>query len=456
MDDKIIMLPVTELYPHPDNPRRELGDLTELANSIRERGVLQNLTVTPREGGGYTVLGGHRRRAAAINAGLTALPCVVIEGISLADQIALMLCENMQRNELTLAEQAQGVQMMIDLGIPAGEVAQKTGLSESTVRRRLKLAEFDRAALERACGTNITIDDILSLTEIKDAKKRDEVLSKAGTPQFASARMSAISEQRIAETLPLMTREFDELAEKTDKVDWDKYTSRRNFYAQSYKAGDLAAYIMREGITGKLVYVQSCSSFTIYSERPQAGQKNKSPDEIAAEKRRAEFNANKDKLEMLTEEAYDRRCNFVEILRPAVLDDKFFSRLCVRLAVASTVYNYQIDTVDTELYLDQLGVTLPGGYDIDSGKPETYAAVLAGVEDAPAARLRMVLYALGDSADNGYSIARLSSCTHEHKDNPVLDLIYEILTELGYTMTDWEQLLKDGTHPLISGNGIEG
>lgn len=456
MDDKIIMLPVTELYPHPDNPRRELGDLTALENSILERGVLQNLTVTPREGGGYTVLGGHRRRAAAINAGLEALPCVVIEDISLADQIALMLCENMQRNELTLAEQAQGVQMMIDLGIPAGEVAKKTGLSESTVRRRLKLAEFDKATLERACSKNITIDDILSLSEIKDAKKRDEVLSKAGTPQFASARMSAISEQRIAEALPLMTREFDELAEKTDKVDWDKYTYRCNFYARSYVAGDLARYITREEITGKLVYSQLCSSFTIYSERPQAGQKNKSPDKIAAEKRRAEFNANKDKLEMLTADAYDRRCGFVEGLRPAVLDDKFFSRLCVRLAVASAVYNYRIDTVDTELYLDQLGVTLPGECDIDSDKPETYAAVFAGVEDAPAARLRMVLYALGDSADNGYIRAGYASCTLEHKDNPALDLIYDILAELGYTMTDWERQLKDGTHPLISGNGVEG
>lgn len=456
MDDKIIMLPVTELYPHPDNPRRELGDLTALENSILERGVLQNLTVTPREGGGYTVLGGHRRRAAAINAGLEALPCVVIEDISLADQIALMLCENMQRNELTLAEQAQGVQMMIDLGIPAGEVAKKTGLSESTVRRRLKLAEFDKATLERACSKNITIDDILSLSEIKDAKKRDEVLSQAGTPQFASARMSAIQEQRIAEVLPLMVREFDELAEKTDEVDWNKYTSRCNFYARSYVAGGLSRYITSEGITGKLVYVQLGSGFTIYSERPQAGQKNKSPDKIAAEKRRAEFNANKDELEMLTEDAYDRRCNLVETLRPAVLDDKFFSRLCVRLAVASAVYNYRIDTVDTELYLDQLGVTLPGECDIDSGKPETYAAVFAGVEDAPAARLRMVLYALGDSADNGYIRAGYASCTLEHKDNPALDLIYDILAELGYSMTDWERQLKDGTHPLISGNGVEG
>lgn len=455
MDDKIIMLPVTELYPHPDNPRRELGDLTELTSSIRERGVLQNLTVTPREGGGYTVLCGHRRRAAAINAGLTALPCVVIEDISLADQIALMLCENMQRNELTLAEQAQGVQMMIDLGIPAGEVAQKTGLSESTVRRRLKLAEFDRAALERACGTNITIDDILSLSEIKDAKKRDEVLSKAGTPQFASARMSAIQEQRIAEVLPLMVREFDELAEKTDEVDWNKYTYRCNFYARSYVAGGLSRYITREGITGKLVYVQLGSGFMIYSERPQAGKKTKAPAICAAEKRRAEFNANKDKLEMLTADAYDRRCNFAEILRPAVLDDKFFSRLCVRLAVASTVYNYQIDTVDTELYLDQLGMTLPGGYDIYSGKPETYAAVLAGIADNHKARLRMALYALGDFAANGYVRVNYYSLTNEHKDNPPLDLIYETLEELGYTMTDWERQLKDGTHPLIVGDGAE-
>ena len=62
MDDKIIMIPAVELYPHPDNPRKELGDLSELTDSIRAMGVLQNLTVTPREGGGYTVLGGQEQQ----------------------------------------------------------------------------------------------------------------------------------------------------------------------------------------------------------------------------------------------------------------------------------------------------------------------------------------------------------------------------------------------------------
>ncbi len=102
-------IPVDKLFPHPDNPRKELGDLTELADSIRAKGVMQNLTVVPfvskvnpkfNGKGLYTVIIGHRRCAAAKLAGLAELPCVVVE-MTPEEQVATMLLENMQRVDLT-------------------------------------------------------------------------------------------------------------------------------------------------------------------------------------------------------------------------------------------------------------------------------------------------------------------------------------------------------------------
>lgn len=105
--DNIQMIPTYDLFPHPQNPRKELGDLEELVDSIKANGVLQNLTVVPRDGGGYTVIIGHRRLEAARRAGLTELPCAVTY-MTEEEQIRTMMIENMQRSDLTAIEQADG------------------------------------------------------------------------------------------------------------------------------------------------------------------------------------------------------------------------------------------------------------------------------------------------------------------------------------------------------------
>lgn len=76
----LVMLPIDKLYPHPDNPRKSLGDLTELSESIKAKGVMRNLTVVPRaeRDGTYTIIIGHRRHAAAKKAKLKELPCVIV------------------------------------------------------------------------------------------------------------------------------------------------------------------------------------------------------------------------------------------------------------------------------------------------------------------------------------------------------------------------------------------
>ena len=70
---------VSKIFPHPDNPRKNLGDIQELSDSIKANGVLQNLTVVPMSSGQYTVVIGHRRLAAAKKAGLSVVPCVAME-----------------------------------------------------------------------------------------------------------------------------------------------------------------------------------------------------------------------------------------------------------------------------------------------------------------------------------------------------------------------------------------
>lgn len=103
------------IHQHPDNPRKDLGDLTELSESIKKKGIMQNLTVIPgywdenraHHDEGYTLIIGHRRFAAGKMAGVTMYPCRIVEDMSYKDQVGTMLEENMQRIDLTPLEQAE-------------------------------------------------------------------------------------------------------------------------------------------------------------------------------------------------------------------------------------------------------------------------------------------------------------------------------------------------------------
>lgn len=167
------------IHPHPDNPRKDLGDLTELAESIKKNGIMQNLTVIPKEGepGEYITIIGHRRSAAAKLAGVTEAPCRVVEDMTDKEQMSTMLEENMQRNDLTIWEQAQGFQMMLDLGETEDTIAEKTGFSKKTIRHRLNIAKLDSKTLmekERQDGYQLSLTDLYELEKIKDVKTRED------------------------------------------------------------------------------------------------------------------------------------------------------------------------------------------------------------------------------------------------------------------------------------------
>lgn len=180
----IIMLNRNQLEPHPDNPRKDLGDLEELKESIREHGIMQNLTVVPKgdgliDSGDYRILIGHRRFAASEGI-LEELPCVIAEGLTDREQVGIMLCENMQRSDLTYLEQAHGFQMMLDLGDTVETISKKTGFSKTTIKHRLSINEIKQESLDEALKWfQPTITDFIDLEKVDDIKKRNEILEEA-------------------------------------------------------------------------------------------------------------------------------------------------------------------------------------------------------------------------------------------------------------------------------------
>ena len=130
-ESKIVMIKTQRLRHHPDNPRKDLGDVTELADSVKKNGIMQNLTVIPIEGTEeFYVLIGNRRMEACLQAGLEEVPCRIVSNISKKEQVGIMLEENMQRSDLTIIEQAEGFQMMLDLGETVDSISEKTGFSK--------------------------------------------------------------------------------------------------------------------------------------------------------------------------------------------------------------------------------------------------------------------------------------------------------------------------------------
>lgn len=186
LDDSLLTtLHISDIDPHPDNPRKDLGDLEELTESIQKNGIMQNLTVVPVDEDNpvkYICLIGHRRLAAAKAAGIYQVPARIVFGLSHKDQVGIMLEENMQRNDLTIVEQAQGFQMMLDLGETEETIAEKTGFSRTTVHHRLQLAKLDQKELKRRQDDEsfqLSLKDLYALEKVKDINKRNEILKGA-------------------------------------------------------------------------------------------------------------------------------------------------------------------------------------------------------------------------------------------------------------------------------------
>jgi len=177
---------VDQIDSHPSNPRKDLGDLTELAASIQEQGLLEPVLLVPgAQGSGkfpsrYTVIAGHRRTAAAREAGLTTVPAIIREGMTQAEQLEVMLVENLHRSDLTIFEEAHGMRGLFDFGMKRTQIAKRTGRAAKTVGQRLAIANLPASVETSVANKSLTLDEAITLADIagRDKSVYDDLVVK--------------------------------------------------------------------------------------------------------------------------------------------------------------------------------------------------------------------------------------------------------------------------------------
>jgi ParB family chromosome partitioning protein len=172
------MIPLDKLDPNPEQPRMDFGDLTELTASIAEKGVLEPLLVKPnRLTGRWMIIAGERRFRSAQKAGLKEVPCVEME-VDDGTIAEIALIENMQRKDLTVWEEADGLLALCErFGYTHDDVARKVGKSRTTVTEAMAIARIPEDVREICKQADINAKS--SLLQIVRQPDDDSMISLA-------------------------------------------------------------------------------------------------------------------------------------------------------------------------------------------------------------------------------------------------------------------------------------
>ncbi len=201
---RVVFLPARAIRPNPSQPRKIFQEdaLTELAESIRQHGILQPLSVR-RVGTSYELIAGERRLRAGILAGLTEIPCIVM---SMDDRESGMtaLVENLQRQDLDFIEEARGIsRVMEQWSMSQEQVARLLGKSQSSVANKLRLLRHSPQvlqALRQAALTERHARALLKLPTEPEKLKAIETISRLGmsvarTEQYIDSLLDAPGER---------------------------------------------------------------------------------------------------------------------------------------------------------------------------------------------------------------------------------------------------------------------
>lgn len=192
-------LNITAIHPHPRNPRRDLGDLTELAASIKAQGLIQPVVVARRDDG-YVLIAGHRRHRAATLAGHGTVPALIRDDLtSDAQIIEAMLIENVQRTDLTALEEADAYAQLELLGVKEAAMAQATGRAPKTVKERLLIAGLPAERREQIEAGTLSVEGAVKCGRLRAKYAGDtgalELIDKAGVWSFSGGSLTHLQDR---------------------------------------------------------------------------------------------------------------------------------------------------------------------------------------------------------------------------------------------------------------------
>jgi ParB family chromosome partitioning protein len=192
LTQRVTVLRIDRIEPHPANVREDLGDLGDLARSVRRQGILQPLIVQPhpdRESR-YRIIAGHRRFEAARLAGLNAVPVIIRHGVGDDQVLELMLVENCQRRELNAMERAEALGALTNRGYTQDQIARQVGKSISWVSYYLVLLDLDAASQEKVRSGELAVTKAIEAvrrTRHKTRKKAGGTADFAWEPDYLAA-----------------------------------------------------------------------------------------------------------------------------------------------------------------------------------------------------------------------------------------------------------------------------
>lgn len=180
--EKFDYVPISTIHPNPYQPRLyfDKEKLEELANSIKENGLIQPLIVRRSSLFGYELLAGERRLRACKLAGLTSVP-VVIKELTEDDLLSQAIIENIQRDDLNPIEEAKSYQKLIEKGLTHEEVAKRMGRSRPYITNILRLLNLSDCAIQAVEEGKVSQGHarlLLSLSEKEQEKWVQEIVQK--------------------------------------------------------------------------------------------------------------------------------------------------------------------------------------------------------------------------------------------------------------------------------------
>ncbi len=450
----IVSISAQEIYQHPDNPRKDLGDLSELSDSISKKGIMQNLTVIPGHWDenrdwhedGYTLIIGHRRFAAAKLAGIAELPCRVVDDMDKKDQVSTMLEENMQRADLTIWEQANGFQMMLDLGETEEQIAEKSGFSKTTVRRRLNIAKLDQKILqekESSDSFQLTLKDLYELEKVEDIATRNKILKEASSSRdivwkAQSAASEAARKKRADAIMQLMNEAGIEKAPA--KYEQEVYTGKWETVKEYSLDKDTPKNLrIPKKEKGKLYYARYYSSVRLIK---KAEKRKETKEELA----RKEVDGKKKQIKAVVKEMDIRKREFIG----NVISGKI-SPLKETAEVMEEIWHVLVE-METYMSMSSLRKFFTGKSDYDC-KPEEKEEANGKISGLRVEHQMMIAmsYALENAGDvYDYQLH------HNAERCGKIKRAYAILERYGWSFTDEEKEILDGTHEFYVPEKKEG
>lgn len=212
-------VPVEALYRNPSNPRGVVGweDVQELAESIRQYGILQPLIIQANG----EIIAGERRFVAALNLGLETVPVIIREIEALTESEEIALVENIQRENLLPSVEAKAYVRMKARGLSVPQIAEKLNITETKVYQLLQLAELPQAIQDAVDKGNLPVTSIRVLRQIEDPEKRQAIIEKALAAEngltAAEVREMAKSDKSVIAPKPvysiIVNRAIDKIEE---------------------------------------------------------------------------------------------------------------------------------------------------------------------------------------------------------------------------------------------------